>query len=173
MLLGKQRYSLEGSDQVRLCMSCIRTGKKEFLVIIVYVPWSFEGHGKKFGKNCLITLADAVVLLQSPPTVVRPNSLVLFYLFFENLIQIYNVSRLYHTHTPALSQDFLSYLSLNFMPPFYILLLTNLTTESNSHCPYMFGHGEPTGGKSPSPAAINGQAHSGWGGTGETLSRPC
>lgn len=124
LLLGKQCYSLEGSDQVRLCMSCIRTGKKEFLVIIVYVPWSFEGHGKKFGKNCFITLADALVLLQSPPTVARPNSLVLFYLFFENLIQVYNVSRLYHTRTSSLPG--LSLISLSTSCPrsiFYYLLI--------------------------------------------------
>lgn len=82
LLLGKQPYSLEGSDQVRLCMSYPKTGKKEFLVIIVYIPWSFEDHGKKFGKKCFITLASTVVPLQSPPTVTRPQffSFILFIL---------------------------------------------------------------------------------------------
>lgn len=92
MLLGKQRYSLTGCDQLRLCMFRPRAGKKELLVIIVHVPWSFEDHGGKFSKKCFITLAGAVVPLQSPPTVARPNSLALFYLFFENLIQVYKVS---------------------------------------------------------------------------------
>lgn len=152
-------------------MSRLRMGKRESLVIIVYVLWSFEDHGGKFGKKCFITLASAVVPLQSPPTVARPNSLVLFYLFFENLIQVY-VSRIYHTHTHD-SPHSLPGLSLispsQLHAPFYILLFTNLTHWVQFVLPIYVLHGEPTGGKSPPPAAISSQAHSGWGETGETF----